>query len=183
MPKTINAIPCFSSHMFFRLTCGSSTTCAFDTNFLRYLFASSPSQWVHRNCDREINVFDCNVLLFPFEARGYKSLFAVIGAGNIRSYTTRGFSGDRPCILHLDPTNTPRGRHNPHAVGDKIHIWLNKLWRWTHDSSDHLVMPFNKRSMPVCRPYGEQLSEYHLFLSNSFARPNVTSSQSARYQN
>ena len=53
--------------------------------------------------EREGNVFDRNILMFPFDARGHKSLFVVIGAANIRTYTARGFKGDRPCILHIDP--------------------------------------------------------------------------------
>lgn len=139
------------------MTCNVAGLRAFDTNFLRVLFATSPSQWVQSG----INIFDFNLLLMPFDANGHKSLFVVIGAKNIRSYTHKGFKGSRPCILHFDSTNcspsrhhTSRGRHDHNVVADKLRTWMNRIWRRQHDDVDHLLMPFNKRSMPILTPYG-----------------------------
>lgn len=136
------------------MTSFSRTCYAFDTHFLRSLFATTPHEWVEKTQGTGANVFDKNILFFPFDANGQKSLFVVLGANNIRDYTRRGFKGSRPCILHLDPNNTVRGRHDHHAVGDKLRTWMNKLWRWENEEDDVMVTPFNKRSMPTVRPYG-----------------------------
>ena len=133
---------------------GSGSTHAFDTHFLRLIFATSPSQWVRSMGATSLNIFDQNVLLVPFDASGHKSLFVIIGSNNIRDYTRRGFSGSRPCILHLDPNDALRGKHDHHAVADKLCTWLNRIWRWEHAENDYNVMPFNKRTMPNVRPYG-----------------------------
>jgi len=137
------------------MTTGMGTVQVFDTNFLSFLYASRPSQWISKMKEREGNVFDRNILMFPFDARGHKSLFVVIGAANIRTYTARGFKGDRPCILHIDPSDSPSDRHDHHAVAEKLRTWLNRVWRWQHDDSDHLLFPFNKRSLPLSKTTGE----------------------------
>ena len=140
---------------FFRMTCGLNTVQVFDTNFLRFLYASRPSQWISRMNQAETNVFDREILMFPFDAKGHKSLFVVIGASHIRDYTSPRFNGCRPCILHIDPNNSPSNRHDHHAVADKLRTWLNRLWRWQHDDSDHFLIPFNKRSMPISKNPGK----------------------------
>ena len=143
------------------MTSTSAISHAFDTHFLRVLFATTPQLWVENIHEMGINIFDHNILLFPFEASGYKSLFIVLGANNIRNYTQRGFSGSRPCVLHLDPHNAVRGRHDHHAVADKLRTWMNRLWRWENAEDDHLLMPFNKRSMPSVRPYSTFIRHFY----------------------
>ena len=145
---------------------GCELTHAFDTNFLRVLFASSPSHWERAMCETSLNIFDHNVLMIPFDANGHKSLFVIIGAKDIRTYSTCGYSGSRPCILHLDPNDALRGKHDHHAVADKVRTWLNRIWRWEHAENDCNVMPFNKRTMPIVRPYGTlgHLTIYIYFL-------------------
>ena len=145
-----------------RMTSCSGTSHAFDTHFLRLLFATSPRQWVEKYEDTGINIFDKNVLFFPFHASGHKSLFVVLGAHNIRNYTQRGFKGSRPCILHFDPHEFVRGRHDHNAVADKLRTCLNSLWRWEHSENDHMIMPFNKRTLPNVRPYGTLIILFHL---------------------
>ena len=137
-----------------RMVSGSGSTHAFDTHFLRRLFATTPSRWVQSMGGSGLNIFDHNVLLVPFDASGHKSLFVIIGANNIRQYDTRFFRGSRPCILHLDPNDALRGRHDHHAIADKLRTWLNRIWRWENAENDYTVMPFNKRTMPHVRPYG-----------------------------
>ena len=126
-----------------------------DTHFLKSLFASSPLQLAREMCHQRTTVFDSEMMFVPFEACGHKSLFVIIGAGNISEYTKRGFKGSRPCILHLDPVISRCGRHDHHAVGEKLRLFLNTSWRRAQNVSDPLIMPFNKRSMPVCRPNRE----------------------------
>ena len=133
---------------------GSHSTHAFDTHYLRVLFAASPSQWVRSMGGTKFKISDQEVLLFPFDASGHKSLFVIIGANNIRNYTAKGFKGNRPCIVHLDPNDALRGKHDHHAVSDKLRTWLNRIWRWEHSENDFNVMPFNKRTIPHVRPYG-----------------------------
>jgi len=120
-----------------RMTSNINGIHSFDCNFLRTLFARSPSHWDHDMVKYDINVFDRDTLLMPFDAGGHKSLFVVIGAKHIKSYSSNKFQGNRPCIVHLDPTDTPHERHNHHAVSEKIRVWLNRMWRHQHDCTDH----------------------------------------------
>ena len=136
------------------MTSSSTKIYTFDTHFLRVLFSTSPSHWVDMITQTDINVFDYNALIFPFEASGHKSLFLVFGGKNIRNYTQRGFKDSRPCIIHFDPNDAQRGRHDHNAVADKLRTWLNKVWRYETSENDYMIMPFNKRSIPILRPYG-----------------------------
>ena len=140
-----------------RVTSSSTNTHTFDTNFLIVLFSTSASHWVEIIGQAGINIFDYNVLLFIFDASGHKTLFLVLGGKKTRSYTCRRFKDSRPCIIHFDPNNQLCGRHDHHAIADKLRTWLNKLWRSENTENDRMIMPFNKRSMPSLQPYGTLL--------------------------
>ena len=95
------------------------------------------------------------MLFLPFDGKDQKSLFVVVNAGRIRDYLKVGYNENRPCIIHLDPNKSDFARHNGHAIADRIYVWLNTLWRYEHDKNNNLLMPFFKRSMPLCCPKGE----------------------------
>jgi hypothetical protein len=111
-------------------------------------------QWVQALEKMDIDVFQYDMVLMPFEADGQTSLFVIIGAKYIRNYTKIGFTKSRPCILHFDPASKSCARHDHRQVADKLRTWLNRLWRKKNDR-DLLCMPFQKRSMPLCRPSGK----------------------------
>lgn len=131
----------------------SKQTIAFKCNFIRSLFSQPPTQWVECLEDMDVDIFDYNILLMPFEAEGHTSLFAIVGAKYIRDYTKIGFGKNRPCILHFDPNGNFLSKHDHRQVADKLRSWLNHLWRKKNDYHA-LCMPFQKRTMPLCRPLG-----------------------------
>lgn len=150
------------------------------------LFASKPQQWVLAMNSINIDVFDHKMLLLPFEAEEQKSIFIVIGAGNIRCYDKRTFKGDRPCIIHLNPCRHSESRHNSHSIAAKIRTWLNHLWRQRENNGDNLMAPFHKRSLPVFTPQGnyrahivvhcgQYISHNLSLLSSKNARPYIRS--------
>ena len=70
---------------------GLGITHAFETSFLTRLFATSPPLWVQIIRRSKVNIFQSDILMFPFDVSGHKILFVMIGAHNIRDYTKRGF--------------------------------------------------------------------------------------------
>ena len=137
------------------MTCGASGVRTFGTGFTSTLFAAPPSKWMESLTAMDNKLCRHSFMLFPFDANGYKSLFVVVGAKNVRHYNGRQFKGSRPCILHLDPFDSPRGRHNSNAVADKLRTLLNIFWRADQSVTDPLIAPYNQRSLPLSRPYGE----------------------------
>jgi len=133
------------------MTCNVKTIRAFDTHFLKLLFATpSVISWddaLERQNTQD--VLSRPFILLPFHASGYLSLFVVVGANNIRSYHKGTFKGARPCILHFDLCKQKRNGHNSSAVADKLRAWLNKVWRKQQGETDPSAAPFHKRSLPI----------------------------------
>jgi hypothetical protein len=96
------------------------------------------------------NLFNHEILLIPFTSSNYKSMFAVIGANEIKNYAKIGHTGSRPCIVHLDALPASKSCHDANFVGNKIRSYLNAMW--SHQflgTRDPELNPFNKRSMPL----------------------------------
>lgn len=138
----------------FRITAPVDNVYSFRTHFLRLLLACKPQQWLHTMSCMNIDVFKYKMVFLPFEAEQQKSVFIVIGPGNVRCYDKRTFKGDRPCIIHFNPSHCSESEHNSHFVAAKIRAWLNHLWRQREDNGDNLMAPFHKRSLPVYMPPG-----------------------------
>ena len=122
---------------------------------LSTIFATTPSQWTSKIIDRKLDIFDHKMLLLPFNGNGQTSLFVVVCPGHIREYSNKSYRGSRPCILHLDPNQSTSSSHDHNAVGERLLGWLNCLWRHKYEDNNPLSTPFNKRSMPLCRPDGK----------------------------
>lgn len=148
----------FYTRLELRITSSvASNIRGFQTSFLRNIFASHPRYWNFDKGSVE-ELFEPNILLFPFDSNGSKSLFVVIGAKNIRSYTSNLYRGSRPCIMHIDPNGSKSmKKHDHNAVAVKLRTWLNKAWRKYKNESDPLVMPFGKYSLPLIKPSGESI--------------------------
>ncbi len=110
-----------------RVTSKSQQTIAFKSNFVRSIFSQLPLQWTDTLDDMDIDVLNYNMVLLPFDAHDQMSLFVIVGAKYICDYTKIGFTKNRPCILHFDPCNNSRARHNHRQVADKLRTWLNQL--------------------------------------------------------
>ena len=98
------------------------------------------------------NLFNHDILLIPFTSANYKSMFAVIGANEIKNYAKLGHTGSRPCIVHLDALPASKSCHDANFVGNKIRSYLNAMWSHRFlGTRDPELNPFNKRSMPLIR--------------------------------
>ena len=146
---------------FTRATHSKMDVFAFKSNFIRSIFAESPAEWIHKMKDSNLDVFNNNTLLLLFDGQGQKSLFVIIGARYIRDYSKIGFQKNRPCIIHLDPNRRSIRKHDSRQIADKLRTWLNRLWQNQNNEYDEMLMPFQKRTMPLSRPLGM----YHLVLS------------------
>ena len=104
----------------------------------------------------ELDIFDYDVLVLPFESNGHKSVFAILGA---RHYMKHGFKEHRPCLLHVVPYHSqPQGKiHAYNASSTKLRPWLNAMWRVKRSNNDFASMPFTNCSMPLSRPLGKFL--------------------------
>lgn len=105
--------------------------------------------------DETDSLFDCDMLLLPFHTEDQWSLFIVLGASKIKDYSAKRYSGIRPCIIHLDFFEWTKTCHHSSNIADKIRTCLNCAWRKDNNEVDKLVMPFNKRSLPLCKPKGK----------------------------
>ena len=107
----------------------------------------------------ELDIFDYDVLVLPFESNGHKSVFAILGARHIRDYMKHGFKEHRPCLLHVVPyhSQTQGQIHAYNASCAKLRAWLNVMWRVKRSKNDVASMPFTNRSMPLSRPRGKFL--------------------------
>ena len=101
----------------------------------------------------DVNIFNHRFLLLPFHKGSHYSLFVVVGAHSIQSYHKPSFKGDRPCILHFDPSGL-RSKHDSRYISHKIRSWLNCMMRMKNNRGDILDNPYNKRSMPDIIPEG-----------------------------
>jgi len=140
----------------------------FKSDFIRRINATPSTEWVKMLENEGTDagrIFYHNMLLFPFDGYGQKSLFVVLNAGGIRKYTKRNYENSRPCIIHLDPNQQVVAHHDFNNIADKLRTWLNKMWReksaYTNDSR---IVPFNHRSMPLCRPRGTYPSKSFFWL-------------------
>ena len=98
------------------------------------------------------NLFNHEILLIPFTSADYKSMFAVVGANEIKNYAKIGHTGSRPCIVHLDALPASKSCHDANFVGNKIRSYLNAMWSHRFlGTRDPELNPFNKRSMPLIR--------------------------------
>lgn len=122
---------------------------------LQTIFATTPSNWIETMHWRGVDIFEHQILVLPFASNGQKSLFVIINATDIRTYHNKSHKGSRPCILHLDPNEKGTSTHDYGTVSERLRVWLNCMWRKKHNDNNPLSMPFNKRSMPLCRPSGK----------------------------
>lgn len=129
----------------------------FPTTFSNTMLRSTLAMCTRQTDARQVDIFDHQVLLIPFECEGRQSLFFVLGAKYIKDYNRRGFDQMRPCILHIDES-TPLTRSHKHlyqVMSVKIRAWLNMSWKTKYGNNDTFCMPFSTRSMPVSRPHGK----------------------------
>ena len=107
----------------------------------------------------ELDIFDYDVLVLPFESNGHKSVFAILGARYIRDYMKHGFKEHRPCLLHFVPyhSQTQGQIHASNASCAKLRAWLNVMWRVKHRNNNFASIPFTNRSMHLSRPLGKFL--------------------------
>ena len=86
-------------------------------------------------------------------------MFVVLGAGNIKEYSKRSFSGTRPCILHILPyaTCNRMQSHDYNQACQKIRTWLNVLWCTIQCNNGFQSMPFTHKSMSMTRLFGKRL--------------------------
>ena len=104
-----------------------------------------------------MNVFSHSLLVMPYLSGKHRSLFVVLGTNEINDYMKRGFTGTRPCILHIVPyaTSDRRQSHTYNEVSTRIRIWLNALWRNSQCNDEFGSMPFTHRSMPTTRLFSK----------------------------
>ena len=81
----------------------------------------------------------------------------------------QGFTGTRPCVLHILPyaTSNRSQLHAYNQVLSTIRTWLNALWRNSQCNGVHMSMPFTHRSMPLSRPFGKLLFSWHFDCSQA----------------
>ena len=137
---------------------------AFKSNFIRNIHATPCADWVDmldkEGLDTE-SIFSNDMLLLPFDGHGQKSLFVILNAGGIRDYTKRNYWSSRPCIMHLDPNKQAVAHHDFNNIANRLRTWMNKLWRDRISYlNDPFLVPFNHRSMPLCRPTGMYLVQF-----------------------
>ena len=145
------------TYIFFRVCAGAPDVVAFPMTFINNLFGTTSTEWKRDRKHHNLDVFQHNILIMPFESEGHKSLFVVVGAQNIKDYHKRNFKKSRPCILHVAPfqTSTPVQSHAYNVAHSKIRIWLNAMWRVSSGDNDLCSSPFTNRSIPMARPNGE----------------------------
>ena len=85
---------------------------------------------LRRQIDTTWTFFSRRLLVMPYLSGKHRSLFVVLGANNINDYMKHGFTGTKPCILHIVPYATS-ARIQTHAYNEvslRIRTWLNALW-------------------------------------------------------
>ena len=155
--KIFPLLPTVTFVVLSRLTIGNTETRALRSLFLQRILSTNASQWSMFIQDETSSLFDCDMLLLPFHTEDQWSLFIVLGASKIKEYSTKRYTGIRPCIIHLDPFEWTKTCHHSSNIADKIRACLNCAWRKDNNEVDKLVMPFNKRSLPLCKPKGKYI--------------------------
>ena len=127
------------------------------STFIESLLRTSSRHWIDQVKRRNVDIFTYNALLMPYPSGAQKSLFVVLGANNIKDYMKQGFTGTRPCVLHILPyaTSNRSQLHAYNQVFSTIRTWLNALWRNSQCNGVYMSMPFTHRSMPLSRPFGK----------------------------
>jgi hypothetical protein len=125
---------------------------SFRCDFLPKILSHRPNQWIQMSPMSSQNIFNHEILLIPFTSAKYKSMFAVIGANEIKNYAKIGHMGSTPCIVHLDALPASKSCHDANFIGNKIRSFLNAMWSHRNlGTRDPELNPFNKRSMPLIR--------------------------------
>ena len=142
--------------LYERITTSRNKALSVPSNFLHRLIATSSQNWIYEMKEKNVNIFEYDMIMMPFYANGHRSLFVVVGASYIQDYMKCGFSNERPCILHILPYQRPTRAQTQayNAASAKIRSWLNALWRVTYCVNDIISMPFTHRSLPLTQPYG-----------------------------
>ena len=150
----MSCLPCC-----YRICSGTDDILCLSSTFIESLLRTSSRHWIDQVKRRTVDIFTYNVLIMPYQCGMQKSLFVVLGANNIKDYMKRGFTGTRPCILHILPyaTSNRSQLHAYNQVFSTIRTWLNALWRDNQCNGVQMSMPFTHRSMPLSRPFGKFL--------------------------
>ena len=140
-----------------RICSGIGDIFRLSSNFIESLLRTSSRHWIDQMKRHNVDIFAYNMLLMPYQSGVQKSLFVVLGANNIKDYMKRGFTGTRPCVLHILPyaTSNISQLHAYNQVSLTIRTWLNALWRNSQRNSVYMSIPFTHRSMPLSRPFGK----------------------------
>ena len=150
----MSCLPCC-----YRICSGTDDILRLSSTFIESLLRTSSRHWIDQVKRRTVDIFTYNVLIMPYQCGMQKSLFVVLGANNIKDYMKQGFTGTRPCILHILPyaTSNRSQLHAYNQVLSTIRTWLNALWRNSQCNGVHMSMPFTHRSMLLSRPFGRLL--------------------------
>jgi len=140
-----------------RICSGMDDVLRLSSNFIESLLRTSSRHWIDQVKRHNVDIFTYNTLLMPYQSGAQKLLFVVLGANNIKDYMKQGFSGTRPCVLHILPyASSNRSQlHAYNQVFSTIRTWLNALWRSKQCNGVYMSMPFTHRSMPLSRPFGK----------------------------
>ena len=140
-----------------RICSGMDDILRLSSTFIEGLLRTSSRHWIDQVKRRNVDIFTYNALLMPYQSGAQKSLFVVVGANNIKDYMKQGFTGTRPCVLHILPyaTSNRSQLHAYNQVFSTIRTWLNALWRNSQCNGVYMSMPFTHRSMPLSRPFGK----------------------------
>ena len=142
---------------YHRICSRASDILRFSSHFIDGLLGTSSKHWIAQTKRHNMNVFSHSLLVMPYLSGKHRSLFIVLGANNINDYMKHGFTGTRPCILHIVPygTSDRRQLHAYNGVSSRIRMWLNALWQNGQCNDEFRSMPFTHRSMPMTRPFGK----------------------------
>ena len=87
-----------------RMAAGVDHVLSMPCTFVNYLIGTSTHQWI-RNMDvSATEFFNYDVVIVPFEEDGQRSLFVVLGAGQIKDYMKCNFLEDQDMYITCPST-------------------------------------------------------------------------------